>query len=104
MSLQNVLEAFGLRHRARESIKNKAMPAMQTQPILDQLDDDFVGHESTVLRCLGRFQSERRAEFFLAPQDRSRRRNWNSEMAGNHLGLCSFSGTRCAEEDETPFH
>ena len=41
MTFKNTLQALGLRHRPWEPIKNKAVSAVEPQPILNQLDNDL---------------------------------------------------------------
>ena len=104
MTLKNTLQALGLRHRSRKSIENKSMPAVEPQPILNQLDNDFIRDEITVPGCLRRFQSELCPEIFFTPQNRARGSNRNTELTSNHLGLSSLSGTRRAQKHESSFH
>src|SRR3954468_10519668 len=55
---QNGVQAFSLRQSARESVEHEPGTAMQTQPVFDQADDDFVRNQSALLRNLRCFQSE----------------------------------------------
>ena len=77
MPLQNRLQAFRLRDRARKSIEHKPVPAMQAQPVFDQFDDDLVRNQSAMLRGLGRLESRA-----ACPRSLSRRRIAPGEVTG----------------------
>ena len=104
MTFKSILQALGLRHRPWEPIKNEAVSAVEPQPILNQLDNDFIRDEITVPGCLRCFQSELCPEIFFTPQNRARGSNRNTELTGNHLGLSPLSGTRRAQKHESSFH
>ncbi len=77
---------------------------MQTQPIFDQLNNDFVRHQVSALSNFGRFNPQRRAKIFFAPQDRAWRRHRDAELARNHFRLRPLSRPGRAQKNESSFH
>src|SRR5438045_8128243 len=104
MPLQNSVERLGLRDRARKTVEDEAVRAVEPHPVLDQFDDDLVRDELAVLRVFRRLNSKQRPKFHFPAQNRAGRRHRNSKMPRDHFGLRPFSGTRCAEEHESSFH
>ena len=49
MPLQNSLQRFRLRNRARESVEDETVRTMQAHAIFNQLDDDLIGDQLAVL-------------------------------------------------------
>lgn len=49
MLLQNTLKTFGLRERAWKPIKHKTITAVQPKPVFDELDNNFIRNQSTLL-------------------------------------------------------
>ena len=54
---ENRGQAFGLWNRARESIKDKTVRAMQAQPIFDQFYNCRIRDQATPLNNLGSLDS-----------------------------------------------
>ena len=67
------------------------MRAMKPHIILDQIDDELIGHEFAMLRLFRDLNPEKRAQFHFTPQDGARRRDRNAEMSRDHLGLGPLS-------------
>ncbi len=80
------------------------MAAVQTQPILNQFNDNFVRNQTAVLDHVSSLFSQRRPEVFFTPQNRARRSYGNTELARDHFRLGTFSGTGRAQKNESPFH
>src|SRR2546423_1956386 len=77
---------------------------MQTQPVLDQFNDDFVRDEATASERFGSLLPQGRSEISFTAQDSARRSDRKAELARNHFRLGPFPGTRRAEKNEPPFH
>ena len=69
MPLQNTLEGFGLRNRARKTVEDEAVRAVQANPVFNQFDDDHVRDELAVFRVFRRLNSQQRPEFDFPSQD-----------------------------------
>ena len=80
------------------------MAAVQTQPILNQFNDNFIRNQTAVLDDFSGLFSQRRPEVFLAPQNCARRSYGDTELARNHFRLGPFSGTGRTQKNESPFH
>src|ERR1043166_1538748 len=105
MSLQNTVERFGLRDRARETGQNKTLRPVDSDPIFDQLDDNFIRDKLAVLGLFRSLDPKQRSQFYFPAQNRAGRGHRNPKVTGDHFGLSSFSGTGRAEEHESfSFH
>src|SRR6478672_1931400 len=104
VALQNAMQRFRLRNRARKTVEDEAVRAVQTDPVFDQLDDDLVRNEFAVFGLFRGLNSEQRPQFHFPPQNRAGRGHWNSKVARDHFRLGSLSGTGRTEEDESLFH
>src|SRR5215831_5105743 len=80
------------------------MGAVQSQPVFDEFNDDFVGDKAAALEHFGSLLAQWRAQFLFAAQNRTWRSDRNTEMACDHLRLRSFAGTGSAKKDESSFH
>src|SRR5438876_7447264 len=80
------------------------MSAVQTQPVFDQFNDNFVRDQAAVLSDFSSLQSKRRAEILFPTQDCARRCDRDAELARDHFCLCPLPGTGRAQENESPFH
>src|SRR5437762_1573047 len=80
------------------------MAAAQTQPILNQFNDNFVRNQTAVLDDVSGLFTQGRPEVFLAPQNRARRSYGNTELPRNHFRLGPFSRTGRAQKNESSFH
>ena len=52
---QNRHQAFRLWQRSWKTVENESVAAMQTQPVFNQFNDNFVGNEAAVLDDFGGF-------------------------------------------------
>jgi len=104
MASENRRQAFGLRSRARESIKDKTVRTVQAQPIFDQFHNCRIRDKATPLNSLGSLDSQGGAKVFLSTQDRARRCDRNSKLPRNQFSLGAFPRTRGAEENKPFLH
>src|SRR5205823_10337623 len=95
---------LSLRQCPRETIEDKPVATMQTQPVLDQFNDDFVRDEAAASEHFGSLLPQRRSQIAFTAQDRARRSDRNAELARNHFRLGSFAGTGRTKKNEPPFH
>jgi hypothetical protein len=77
---------------------------MQTQPIFDELNDNFIRDQTTALGNFRGLLTERCPEIFFPTQDRTGRCHGNAELARDHFRLGPFPGTRRAQEHESSLH
>src|SRR6266481_2324593 len=77
---------------------------MQAQPVLDQLNDNFVRHKPAASKRFSSLLPERCAEISFTAQDSARRRNRNAEVARNHFRLGSFARAGRTKKNKPPFH
>src|SRR5262249_26431662 len=77
---------------------------MQTQPVLDQFNNDFVRDKAAASENFGSLLPQRRTEVAFTAQDRASRSDRNAELTRNHFRLGPFTGTGRAEKNKPPFH
>src|ERR1044071_6853654 len=104
MSTENRRQAFGLRSRTRESIKDKTVCTMQAQPIFDQFHNCRIRDKTTSLNNLGSLDSQGRAKVFLSTQDCARRCCRNSNLPCNKFSRGPLPRPGRAEENKPFLH
>ena len=102
MANAGVLHRIGLRNRPRKAVEQIAARAVGLlEPLLDQPDDDLVGHQrSRIHHLLGR-DAERRARLDRGAQHVARGYLRDAVRLADERGLRSLSRTRRAEQDQS---
>src|SRR5205085_4470439 len=104
MPYENRRQPFGLRSRARESIKNKTVRTVQAQPIFDQFYNRRIRDEATPLNNLGSLDSQGRTKVFFPPQDCPRRCDRNPKLPCNKFSLGALPRTGRAKKNKPFLH
>src|SRR5438128_10958389 len=80
------------------------MATMQTQPVLDQSNDNFVRDEPAALKHFSGLLPQRCPKISFTAQDSARRSDGNTEVARNHFRLGSFPRPGRAKKNKPPSH
>ena len=96
------LHGIGLRDGAGEAVKQEAVGAVGLgDAFFDQVDDQVVADQTARFHDGFGFQAQGCARFDGGAQHVAGGDLWNAELLANESGLCSFSGARCAQQNQS---
>ena len=95
-------QGLGLGDRAGEAVEEGAVRAVGLgEALLDETDDDVVGHELALVHHGLGGEAERRAGLDGGAKHVARRNLRNAELLADELGLRALAGARRSDEDKT---
>src|SRR5262249_48748694 len=99
--LEQAVERVGLRHRAREAVKDEALARIGlVDPVGHDADHDLVGHQLAAGHDLLGAPADRRAGIDRGAQHVAGRKLRQTVLGDEALGLRAFAGPRRAEQDQ----
>ena len=97
---QAFVESLGLSYRARKTVQDIALAAVgATHPVEEHVEHELVGDQLALLHVGLGLPTELGATPQIRPEQISGRYMRQTEGLRKPLGLRSFSGTWCAEQD-----